>query len=89
MATLARIILDHGWEQFRNGELIASAEAAGFEVMITCDQRIKYQQNLSGRKLAVVELTTNRWGLIKQHVERISAVIDLAQPGSYQIVEIR
>jgi len=57
--------------------------------MITCDQRIKYQQNLSGRKLAVVELTTNRWGLIKQHIKRISAAIDLAQPGSYQIVEIR
>ena len=74
----------HGWAQFRNGELIA----AGFEIIITCDQRIKYQQNLSGRKLAVVELTTNRWALIKQHVERISAAISLAQPDSYQIVEI-
>ncbi len=47
---------DHGWERISNGELIQTAETAGFEVVITADQNIVYQQNLSSRKIALVVL---------------------------------
>jgi len=50
-----------GWERLRNGALLDSAEQAGFEVLVTCDQNIRYQQNFTDRKLAVVVLSTNRW----------------------------
>ena len=44
------------WDRLENGGLLAAAESAGFEVMVTCDRNLRYQQNLSGRKLAIVEL---------------------------------
>jgi hypothetical protein len=43
-----------GWDRLRNGELLDAAEAAGFEVLLTTDHNIRYQQNLSGRKIAIV-----------------------------------
>jgi hypothetical protein len=49
-----------GWGALANGELLAAAEDAGLDVMITGDQNIAYQQNLEGRKLALVVLETNR-----------------------------
>ena len=63
--TLARYLIDHhavteararGWEQLENGELLTVAEAAGFEVLVTTDKNLRYQQNLAGRKLAIVVL---------------------------------
>ena len=48
-----------GWHQIGNGELLTIAEAAGFEIVITADQNIRYQQNLSGRRLSLVVLSTN------------------------------
>ena len=63
--TLARYLIDHhtvteararGWEQLGNGELLTAAEAAGFEVLATTDRNLRYQQNLAGRKIAVIVL---------------------------------
>jgi hypothetical protein len=45
--------IERGWERLSNGELIAAAEAAGFDVLLTTDKNIRYQQNLEGRKLAL------------------------------------
>jgi len=45
-----------GWDRLKNGELLDAAEAAGFEVFLTADQSIRYQQNLGTRKIAVVVL---------------------------------
>jgi hypothetical protein len=50
-----------GWSTTHNGDLIRAAEAPGFAVLITCDQNIRYQQNLAGRQLALIELAANRW----------------------------
>ena len=59
--TLARYLIDHhavteararGWEELENGELLTQAEEAGFEILLTTDKRIRYQQNLTGRKIA-------------------------------------
>jgi hypothetical protein len=49
-----RTAAQQGWSRLTNGELLASAEAAGFEVLLTTDKNIRYQQNLSGRKIAIV-----------------------------------
>src|SRR2546423_9260949 len=57
-----------GWDTLRNGELLDAAEAAGFDVFVTTDRNIPYQQNLTGRQIAVVVLTSGRWRLIKEHL---------------------
>ena len=53
-----------GWSRLVNGDLLRAAEDAGFAVMVTADQSLEYQQNLKGRKLALVVLSTNHIGVI-------------------------
>jgi hypothetical protein len=77
-----------GWQELENGELSTVAEAAGFEVLVTTDRNLPYQQNLAGRKIAVVVLGKGRWTLIKPHVARILAAVNAATPGSFTEVEI-
>ena len=57
-----------GWERLGNGELLDAAEAAGFDVLVTTDKNLRYQQNLRGRKLAVVVLGQGRWSLIRRRI---------------------
>jgi len=78
-----------GWDQLTNGELLEAAEAAGYDLFVTPDQNIRYQQNLTGRKIALVVLTKGRWTLVKNHLPEIAAAVDAATPGSYAEVEIR
>jgi hypothetical protein len=54
-----------GWAEVSNGQFLRSAESAGFDVMITTDQSIRYQQNLAGRKLAIVAINTNDWTQVR------------------------
>ncbi len=76
-----------GWEEVENGELLRRAEDAGFQVFLTCDQSLVYQQNLSGRKIAIVELSRNNWPLIKPHVSAIHRAVESCGLGSYIRVE--
>jgi len=69
-----------------NGKLIAAAEEAGFEVLITADQNIRYQQNLSRRRIALVVLTTNHWDTIKPNGARLLPAVETASRGSYAVV---
>jgi len=78
-----------GWAEVSNGELLRAAEAAGFEVMVTCDQSISYQQNLRGRTLALVVLDTNNWQTIKKQPLVIAAAVDRATPGSFELLSLR
>ena len=68
-----------GWEDLENGDLIAAAEAADFELLVTTDKNIQYQQDLTGRKLAIVVL---------EHSHSVAAAVDAAIPGSYFEVEV-
>jgi GNAT superfamily N-acetyltransferase len=77
-----------GWDRLRNGELLDAAEAAGFEVFVTTDKNIRYQQNLSGRELALVILTSARWKLIKPRLSEISSAVESTMPGAIIEVEI-
>jgi len=95
--TLARYLIDHhtvteararGWDELENGELLTAAEAAGFEVIVTTDRNLRYQQNLDNRKLAIVVLGRGRWTLIKSHIAKVVAAVDAATPGSFTEVEM-
>ena len=78
-----------GWDTLSNGALLNAAEAAGFELLLTTDRRIRHQQNLQVRRVALVVLTgTTKWSLVRQHAERIAAAVTSATPGSYAEVEI-
>ena len=77
-----------GWDTLTNGDLLAEAERAGFDVFVTCDKNIRYQQNLAGRKIAVVVLSTPQWPLVRLHTDKIAAAVDAATPTSYAEVEI-
>jgi hypothetical protein len=78
----------HGWDTLRNGELLDAAEAAGFDVFVTTDRNLRYQQNLSGRTIALVVLNKGRWRLIKTRLSAIAAAVAGATPGSFAEVEI-
>lgn len=77
-----------GWSGLKNGALLSAAEAAGFELFITADQELTYQQNLTGRRLALLVLSTNNWRTVKSHIEEITRVINSIEPGGYVFVEI-
>ena len=74
--------------QLENGELLIAAETAEFDVMVTSDQNIRYQQNLTGRKLALVVLGSNIWPVVLDYQAEISAKVDAATPGSYGFLEM-
>ena len=76
------------WHMLKNGELLEAAEAAAFDVLVTSDKGIKYQQNLKDRKIALVVLSQGRWKPVRQRLEAIAAAVDAATPGSYVEVEL-
>lgn len=80
--------MERGWDRFVNGELIAVAESAGFEVLLTTDKNMRYQQNLTGRKIAFVVVGNQQWPTLRRHVDRVVAAVNAATPGSYVEVEI-
>ena len=82
-------VVEMGWpDQLENGELLKVAEQSGFDVMVTSDQNIRYQQNLAGRKLALVVLGSNIWPIVQRYWTAIVASIDAATPGSYGFIEM-
>jgi len=83
-----RTASQQGWGTLRNGELLAAAEAAGFEVLLTTDKNLRYQQNLSARKIAVVVLGNQQWPQLRPHVQRVVEAINAAVLGSYTEIEI-
>ena len=79
-----------GWNTLSNGALLDAAEGAGFDLLLTTDRRIRHQQNLQARRIALVVLTgSTKWSLVRQHADRIAAAMASAAPGSYAEVEIR
>jgi hypothetical protein len=61
-----------------NGDLIAAAEAEGFDLLLTTDKNMRYQQNLTGRKIAFVVLGNQQWPTLRRYVERVVAAVDAA-----------
>jgi hypothetical protein len=85
----ARTISAMGWSaRLKNGELLTAAEGNGFDVLLTCDQNIRYQQNLSLRKLGLVVLTSNLWPSVRNCGSAIQAAVESATPGSFQTIPV-
>lgn len=78
-----------GWDELTNGELLTAASTAGYDILITPDQNIRYQQNLTGRRIALVVLTKAQWPYVKNHLAEIASAVNIATPGSYAEVQIR
>ena len=84
-----RTFVEMKWHpQLGNGELLQMAETSGFEVLVTADQNIQYQQNLSGRKLALVVLGSNIWPIVRKYGATITANVNEAKPGSCNFIEM-
>ena len=79
---------ERGWSQLKNGELLDAAEREGFGVFLTTDSKLKSQQNLSGRRIAIVALLTTSWPRIERAIPAVANAIAAATPGSYTEVEI-
>jgi len=79
---------ERGWSRLRNGELLNAAEREGFGLLVTTDSNLRHQQDLSGRRLAIVVLLSTSWPRIQRAAASILAAIDAAAPGSYTEVEI-
>jgi len=95
--TLARYLIDRhavtesrarGWEELESGRLLTVAETESFDVLVTTDRNLRYQQSLAGRKIAVVVLGKGRWTVIKAHIAEIAAAVNAATPGSYSEIEM-
>jgi hypothetical protein len=77
-----------GWSGLKNGDLLAAAEVAGFDLFITADQEIRYQQNLLGRRIAVLVLSTNNWSVVRESAGKITTAIETVTPGGFVFVDI-
>jgi predicted nuclease of predicted toxin-antitoxin system len=93
---LAALLLEHevvearreGWDELTNGELLRAAEDAGYKLLLTNDRRIPSQQNLAGRTIALLVLTTSQWPSVQAAAGQILEAVDAAVPGTYREIEI-
>ena len=83
-----RTAAQQGWDKLKNGDLLAAAEQAGFDLLLTTDKNLRYQQNLTGRKLAILVLGRQQWPQLRPYVQRVVEAINAAAHGSYREIEI-
>ncbi len=76
-----------GWSGTKNGALLHLIEGQ-FDLLLLADKNLRHQQNLVGRKIALIELPTNRWPLLQSLVPQIVDAVNAALPGSYKIIEV-
>lgn len=74
---------ERGWSQLQNGRLLESAEADGYDVLVTTDQSLRYQQNLTSRKIALLVLMTTSWPRIRPEAQRVSEAVRALPIGGY------
>jgi hypothetical protein len=77
-----------GFAGYKNGELLDAAEAAGFDILVTGDRTLHYEQDLSGRAVALVSLSAVSWPVIEPQVAKIIDAVDDAKPGSFTRVDV-
>ena len=75
-------VYELGWSRLTNGELLASAEGR-FDVLVTTDRNLRYQQSLAGRKLAVLALPTTSWPKLRSRIQSIVAALASVKQGEY------
>jgi len=77
-----------GWSELTNGDLLCAAENAGFEIFVTADRNLKYQQNLDGRNIVILVLSTTSWPRIQNSVSKVVSAIDDSTSGDFIEIEI-
>lgn len=65
-----------GWDTLRNGDLLLAAEAAGFDLLVTTDKNLRYQQDLGSRRIAIVVLNNAQWPVLRHHTQLVAEVIN-------------
>ena len=94
---LRRILTGHdvrpapemGWARYSNGQLLDEAEKAGFEALITGDRSLPFQQNLTGRNIAVIIFSTNAWPIIRTQPQTVQRAVANASPGTFTFATFR
>ena len=76
-----------GWSGVSNGELLLRAEPAGHDLFIIADKNLSYQQNLTGRRIAILELWTNHRPTLEKHFSRLKSAVTLIQPRGYVVLD--
>jgi hypothetical protein len=76
-----------GWSALKNGELLAAAETS-FDLLVTTDQQMRYQQNFAGRNLAILVLPTTSWPRLRMHIPEICEAVDNCKPSEYREVSL-
>lgn len=76
-----------GWGGISNGELLQRAEQSDFDLFIVADKNLRYQQNLTGRKLAILELWTNHRPTLEKHLDKIRLAAERIVAGEYVVLE--
>jgi hypothetical protein len=75
---------ERGWSNLNNGDLLNAAEGAAFDLFVTTDQNLRYQQNFAGRRLAILVLPTTRWAIIQRRLPEIVTAVGVIQPGEFR-----
>jgi hypothetical protein len=83
-----RTAAEQGWDRLRNGDLITAAENAGFDMVLTTDKNMQFQQNIANRRIAVIILGRRQWPELRPHVELVIGAVGSAKPGTFTVVEI-
>ncbi|MCZ6632190.1 MAG: hypothetical protein O7G87_02220 [bacterium] len=79
---------ERGWSNLQNGELLEASEQDGYQLLISTDQNLKYQQNLSDRQLAIIVLLSTSWPRIQDRVDDIQGAVDEIASGDYMEIPI-
>ncbi|HEX9730685.1 MAG TPA: hypothetical protein VGG06_01725 [Thermoanaerobaculia bacterium] len=80
-------VAERGWSELQNGDLLDHAESDGYQALITTDQNLKYQQNLSDRVIRILVLMTTSWPRIKKEVDRVTEALDELEESGYAEVD--
>ena len=95
-APLRRYLTEHsvttayeeGWSNLSNGDLLKSAEDKGYQIFVTTDRNLRYQQNLSDRQIAIVVLLSTSWPRIRTQTDKVCGVINEIKLGDYIEISI-
>ena len=79
---------EKGWHNLSNGELLRTTEEAGYQLLITTDQNLRYQQNLRERKVAIIVLLSTSWPRIQLHIDQINNMVNIISEGGYAEIPI-
>jgi hypothetical protein len=82
-------VFELNWGSLTNGELLSKAESANFEILVTTDQNLRYQQNLTKRRIAVVVITSTNWPRIQKRIPAVVDAINRIETGGYVEVAIQ